>query len=307
MQPIILSGEQIDEAAALLKRGEVIAIPTETVYGLAAPIFNAPAIEKIFFLKNRPLDNPLIAHVATFSMAESIIKDRGALFYRLVHAFWPGPLTLILPKQDTVPLIATARLNTIALRMPSHPIALRLIEAVGEPLVAPSANLSGRPSPTSAAHVLEDFPDRLAAILEGGPCSIGIESTVLSLAGEIPTLLRPGAISRQQIEEVLKMNLAAGSAVDKMLSPGMKYRHYAPKAPIFLVSNLPPSCGTDSFVLSREPTGICVYRPLNAKNLYAFFREADRIHADQIWVLLDSASCADEALMNRLRKAAGEI
>ena len=307
METILLTADKIDLAAEFLKHAEPVAIPTETVYGLAATIFNRPAIEKIFTLKSRPADNPLIAHVATFDMVDRIAQQIPPAFYTLARAFWPGPLSFVLAKREEVPSSVTAGLDTVALRMPSHPVALRLIETVGEPLVAPSANLSGKPSPTCASHVLEDFAGKLVAILDGGPCTVGIESTVLSLTDETPILLRPGAISKDEIEQVLQQTIAVAGSKEQGMSPGMKYRHYAPKAAIHLVMDLPVFCDSASFILSREPTGVSVYRPLQAKCLYSFLREADRIYAGEIWVLLDPISLADEALMNRLRKAAGMI
>lgn len=201
--------------------------------------------------------------------------------------------------------MATAGHPTVAIRMPSHPIALRLIEAMEEPLVAPSANLSGKPSPTNLEHVLEDFEGKLAAVIDGGPCSIGIESTVLSLIGDRPVLLRPGAITKKQIEDVLQMSIGACGDKASPPSPGTKYRHYAPIAPIRLCQELASITEKEPFLLSREPTGIAMYRPLNAKTLYSFLREADRIQTKEIWVLIDPVTALDEALMNRLKKAAG--
>jgi L-threonylcarbamoyladenylate synthase len=308
MDTIQLTTDQIDEAKYFLKKGELVAIPTETVYGLAAPIFSPDSVKKIFSLKKRPPDNPLIVHVASFSMVESLVSHLPAEFARLTQAFWPGPLTLILPKKEAVPDIVTAGHATVAIRMPSHPVALRLIEAMEEPLVAPSANLSGKPSPTTAEHVLEDFQGQLAAILDGGPCSIGIESTVLSLLGDRPMLLRPGAITREQIEDLLQRSILVGGSKDAPPSPGTKYRHYAPIAPVRLSHSLKEiRQGSDEpFILSREPTGLSMYRPLNAKTLYSFLREADQIQAKEIWVLIDPITSSDEALMNRLTRAADQ-
>lgn len=306
MQTIILSTLQIEEAKDFLKKGEPVAIPTETVYGLGAPLFSPVAVQKIFTLKNRPADNPLIAHVASFSMVESLVTALPEPFLRLAHQFWPGPLTFILPKRNTVPDVVTAGHPTIAIRMPSHSVALRLIEAIEEPLVAPSANLSGRPSPTTAEHVLEDFQGKLAAILDGGPCEIGIESTVLSLASDRPILLRPGAIRKEEIEECLNTTISLGGSENTPPAPGMKYRHYSPNAPLRLITNWEGQNPTEElFILSREPTGFGMYRPLSAKTLYSFLREADRIQAKEIWVLVDSVVLADVALLNRLHKAAG--
>jgi L-threonylcarbamoyladenylate synthase len=262
-------------------------------------------VQKIFALKKRPADNPLIVHVASFSMAEALVDHLPQAFHRLARTFWPGPLTLILPKKEIVPSIVTAGHPTIAIRMPAHPAALRLIEAMEEPLAAPSANLSGKPSPTTAEHVLEDFQGTLAAVLDGGPCTIGIESTVLSLVGSMPQLLRPGAISKEQIEQCLQSPISASVHSETPPSPGTKYKHYAPIAPIRLCYDLNALAGReDLFILSREPTPFGTYRPLNAKTLYSFLREADRIHAREIWAYIDPILSRDEALMNRLQRAA---
>ncbi len=297
MSTIVLKEDQIEEAVFFLKQGEPVAIPTETVYGLAAPIFCEEAVKKIFALKKRPQDNPLIAHISSIEMLELIAEEIPDSFARLSRVFWPGPLAMIVRKKEKVSSLVSAGFSTIAVRMPSHPIALKLIESVGEPLVAPSANISGRPSPTTVQHVLEDFNGSLRAVLDGGPCEVGIESTVLSLVHDVPTLFRPGAVTKEQIEDVLQIKVALPRKEDPAPSPGMKYRHYAPKATIQIVKHLPVEAGT---VLSRE------LGTLSARSLYASLREADRRGVETIWVLLDSISESDEALMNRLFRAAGK-
>jgi L-threonylcarbamoyladenylate synthase len=300
MKTRLLKEEDLSLAVSLLKEGEPVAIPTETVYGLAAPIFNLAAIEKIFLLKGRPRDNPLIAHVSSLAMVDQIAQNLPPVFHLLAKTFWPGPLTLVLPKKKSVSSTVSGGHNTIAVRMPSHELALRLIEEVGEPLVAPSANLSGRPSPTQASHVLEDFDGTLSAVLDGGPCQIGLESTVLNLTGSTPSILRPGSITREQIEAVLGITLSTSSG--PVLSPGMKYRHYAPKAPIQIATHLDEVKGP--FLLSREPSPNHLFRPLDGKNFYRHLREADALGVDRIFVLLDPVSKQNDALMNRLQKAA---
>jgi L-threonylcarbamoyladenylate synthase len=294
---LVIDASRIEDAAAILKSGEPVAMPTETVYGLAAPIFDLEAIQKIFSLKKRPSDNPLIAHVSNLAMVETIAQNIPSVFFSLAERFWPGPLTLVLPKKPSVPSLVSQ--TTIAVRMPSHPLALRLIDLVGSPLVAPSANLSGRPSPTCAAHVLSDLGGRLAAILDGGECQFGTESTVLSLVSEVPVLLRPGAITRAQLEEVLG-EVRDPEKGEPILSPGMKYRHYAPQAKVHLTERL-PELPSDAFVLSREPIGF-TYRCLDSKHLYSHLRMADQLEFTDIWILLDSVTRKDEALMNRLEK-----
>ena len=231
-------------------------------------------------------------------MVEMIAEEVPEAFFRLGQAFWPGPFTMIVRKKERVPESVSGGHQTIAIRMPSHPVALALIEAVGEPLVAPSANLSGKPSPTRIEDVLEDLNGSLVAAIDGGSCEVGIESTVLSLVHPVPTLLRPGAITKEQIEQVLQMKIAVGQKGEAALSPGMKYRHYAPKAKIQIVEELPPEA---RFVLSRE------MGTLNTHSFYSRLREADRKGVDLIWVLLDPISKLDEALMNRLFRAAGQL
>ncbi|MDE3046039.1 MAG: threonylcarbamoyl-AMP synthase [Verrucomicrobiota bacterium] len=303
MSTLLLSPNQIDRAVSLLKAGEPVAIPTETVYGLAAPIFNEEGVKKIFFLKGRPSDNPLIAHVTSLEMAEQVVDTSSPHFRPLVNRFWPGPLTLVLPKKERVPDIVSGGHSTLGVRMPKHKIALQLIEAVGEPLVAPSANLSGKPSPTCFEHVLEDFAATLAAVIDGGECSLGIESTVLSLVGETPVILRPGSITREQLEKVLRCSIAIADEKTPAVSPGMKYRHYAPKGTVRIISH--PSEIGGAFVLSKDPISPYLHRPLSAKTFYMYLREADRTGAEVIWVFLDPVSATDEALMNRLLRSAG--
>ena len=198
-----LSPDQLQRAADLLKAGHLVAFPTETVYGLGAPIFSPEAIQSIFKVKGRPADNPLIAHVSSVEQVSRIALEIPEAFYRLAEVFFPGPLTVVLKRRPDVPSIVSAGLETIAVRMPSHPIALKLISLVDEPLVAPSANLSGMPSSTQAEHVLDDFDGKIAAVVDGGKTEIGIESTVINLLGETPILLRPGSISKEALEKVL--------------------------------------------------------------------------------------------------------
>ena len=232
----------IERVASLLRQGEVAAIPTETVYGLAGSAFSADAVKKIFEAKGRPQDNPLIVHISDLEMLPTVAGRIPEDAYKLAKAFWPGPLTVILPKKDTVPAVVSAGLDTVAVRFPSHPVAAAIIRAAGLPLAAPSANLSGFPSPTEAQHVIDDLTGRVAAIVDGGPCGFGIESTVVTLAGETPRLLRPGVITREQLEEVLGKTVEIDPAVLSPLqdgqaaaSPGMKYKHYAPNAKLTVI------------------------------------------------------------------------
>lgn len=301
MKTQIVDASKIFMAAELLKRGEPIVFPTETVYGLGAPIFIPEAIEKIFSLKGRPADNPLIVHVASIEEALTLTEDIPPSFFLLANRFWPGPLALVLKRHPRVPQNVSAGQPTIAIRMPSHPIALQLIRAVGSPLAAPSANLSGRPSPTCAQDAAEDLEGKVALILDGGPCSIGIESTVLSLVGPTPTLLRPGQITKEEIEEVLQQEIALPHLGAAIVSPGMKYRHYAPKARLRLVYNREDLQG--SCLFSREP--LKGERLLSKQTLFAEFRDADRRGESLIEIYCDPMIEKDAALMNRLLKAQG--
>ena len=238
--PVKQRGE-IEALAALLRAGEVVAIPTETVYGLAANAFDPAAVKKIFLAKGRPQDNPLIVHIADISALYEIAAEVPDAALRLAEAYWPGPLIVILPKKDAIPDEVSAGLSTVAVRMPSHPAARAIIKAAGLPLAAPSANISGFPSPTDAETVCDDMMGRVAAIADGGNCDFGIESTVVTLATPTPRLLRPGAITVEQLEAVLGQvdvdeavlhPLQAGAVA---ASPGMKYKHYAPKAQLYIV------------------------------------------------------------------------
>ena len=234
--------ESIEYAGELLRRGEIVAIPTETVYGIAADCTNGDAVRKIFVAKGRPQDNPLIVHIASREMLKGVVSNFPARAEKLADRFWPGPLTMILPRGDRLCDATCAGLDSVGVRYPSHPVAQAVIRAAGTPLSAPSANLSGKPSPTTAADVLTDMDGRLPLILDGGACMAGVESTVLSLMGEVPVLLRPGYVTKEQIEETLGQRIEVAAAVtqavgmdERVLSPGMKYKHYAPEAELTLV------------------------------------------------------------------------
>ncbi|MGV2939485.1 L-threonylcarbamoyladenylate synthase [Mesobacillus sp. LC4] len=230
---------QIVEAAQKLKQNEVVAFPTETVYGLGSNAKSDEAVMKIFEAKGRPGDNPLIIHIAKREQIHSFVKEIPEQAAVLMDAFWPGPLTIILEKKDgALSEKATAGLSTVAVRMPDHPVALALIEASGLPLAAPSANLSGKPSPTTANHVADDLTGRIAGIVNGGATGVGLESTVVDCTGEIPAILRPGGVTKEQLEEIVGEVLVDPALKDSgqaPKSPGMKYRHYAPNAPFYLV------------------------------------------------------------------------
>ncbi len=311
----ILTDQEIEVAVRLLQEGEIVAFPTETVYGLGAAIFNPSAIEKIYRAKNRPADNPLIAHIADFCQADRIAHSLPREFFLLAEHFWPGPLTMLAFKQPEVPHLASAGLSTIGLRMPSHPLALRLIEAVGEPLVAPSANLSGKPSATCVSHVLQDFQGKIAAVIDGGDCRVGLESTVLDLTDPAgPIILRPGMITPEDLESIIGQEVRLYSVLEekeKPRSPGMKYRHYAPEAIVSLYTDRkelerqweqkPETC----CVLAPSGTALrCPYLPLLPHTLYAELRAADQKGYRRILIFCDGEVLKNTALMNRLLKAA---
>ena len=227
--------EDLRAAALALREGNLVAIPTETVYGLAADALNERAVASIFRAMGRPADNPLIVHIANVGDLETYAYP-NEWAYRLAERFWPGPLTMILPKKNIIPSIVSAGLDSVALRFPAHPVAQALIRYSGCPIAAPSANLSGKPSGTTAQHVLHDFGDHISGVVDGGACACGLESTVVSLLGDHPILLRPGFVTPEQIREVLP-TLTVARAVEeelkqdeKVLSPGLAHRHYAPDA-----------------------------------------------------------------------------
>lgn len=235
--------EDIETAAAILKRGGLVAMPTETVYGLAANALDGEAVRHIFEAKGRPMDNPLIVHVAEFSDIGrlDLVSEIPEKAIRLAKAFWPGPLTVIMKKGAAIPDEVSAGLDTVAIRLPSHPTAQALLKTSALALAAPSANTSGKPSPTTAKHVADDMDGKIDAVLDGGSCSVGVESTVITLAADVPRILRPGIITREEIEAVIgavevdKAVLHQLEHHEKASSPGMKYKHYAPKAKVILL------------------------------------------------------------------------
>ena len=238
----------ISEAAALLFGGDLVAFPTETVYGLGANALDPAAVAKIYARKGRPATSPLIVHVDSIAMAKTLAREWSGAAQTLTEMFWPGPLTLVLPKRTIVPAIVTAGLDSVGIRMPSHPMALELISAVGMPLAAPSANRFMQLSPTTAQHVRAAFGENFP-VLDGGPCTVGIESTVVRIAGHEIKLLRPGGISRAQIENALGKPILSADQIEGDAAhpaPGMHARHYSPRTPLFLVrdpKDLPPGLG----------------------------------------------------------------
>ena len=240
----------IDEAAAVLREGGLCAFPTETVYGLGGNALNPEASAKIYAAKGRPSDNPLIAHISCLEEIGPLTSNFGSDARILAERFWPGPMTMVLPKTELVPKTTTGGLDTVAVRMPSHPVARELIRRAGVPVAAPSANLSGRPSPTTAAHCMEDLNGRVEMILDGGSCQIGVESTIVDVTCEPPMLLRPGAVTLEMLCEALGLEVEKDPVLEgeaspdlKPKAPGMKYRHYAPKAPMTVVCPKGPDSG----------------------------------------------------------------
>lgn len=318
----------INSAAEILKMQGIVAIPTETVYGLAASAYSDSAIKKVFEAKGRPQDNPLIVHISNIEMLKEVAVNVPESAYKCAKAFWPGPFTMILPKGEGIAESVSAGLDTVAVRMPSDKTARDIIDKSGLPLAAPSANASGSPSPTTADHVLYDLDGKIDAVVMGGVCEVGVESTVVSLVGEKPRLLRPGAVTPEQLLEVLP-DLVIDNAVlselkagEKAASPGMKYKHYAPKTQTYLVE-----AGSDLFVDfvngKQNSAAICfseeyddikihkiVYGALSdestlAKNLFSALREVDTLSVEAVYVHAPQKTGVGLAVYNRLIRAAG--
>lgn len=233
---------KLDEAADIMKHGGLAAFPTETVYGLGGDAMQKEAARRIYAAKGRPSDNPLIVHICRLSQLDELVSYVSPAARKLAEKYWPGPLTMVFPKAEGVPDETTGGLDTVAVRFPVHPVAMELIARTGTFIAAPSANISGRPSTTTAAHCIEDLTGRVDAIVDGGDCEIGLESTILDVSAEVPQLLRPGAVTTEMIEETLGLRIGEDAAVKGPLAegvrpkaPGMKYRHYAPKAQMILV------------------------------------------------------------------------
>ena len=323
--------EAIDEAAGLILQGQCVAFPTETVYGLGANALDNEAVLGIFRAKNRDADNPLIAHVASMESVENYAycTDKA---YRIMEKFWPGALTLVLPKKACIAPAVSCGLDTVAVRMPANSVALDLIKRAGVPVAAPSANMSGKPSPTKASHVYSDMNGRIPLILDGGQCALGIESTVLDLTGEIPLILRPGLVTPEQLSavcgkvEVHSAALAQLKDGEKAASPGMKYKHYAPDAPLYLVTGSNITAKIQELYNDAEKEGKkpCIIAPKTHKNIYTgnvilcgdgsagnaaheiydVLRRCDETDVDIIFAEGYETGGEGLALMNRLLRAA---
>lgn len=317
-------------AGELLRKGELVGMPTETVYGLSANALDGKAIEKIFKAKGRPMDNPLIVHIADISQVKDLVSSFPEKAQALAKAFWPGALTIVMPCSKNVPTQVTAGLSTVAVRFPSHKTALEIIKRAGVPLAAPSANLSGSPSPTTAQHVYNDLNGKIPLIIDGGESNVGVESTVITVATEVPTLLRPGGITVEQLENVIgKINIDKG--VTQMLdanavvaSPGMKYKHYSPKAHIIILKG-----GKTEYInyinnYKDDNTGALCYNSdiseLNvpyvslgdeidyisqAHNLFSALRQLDEMGLKTVYAHCPSTEGVGLAVYNRLIRSAG--
>lgn len=331
MDTFLLNNSENDllKAAEHIKNGNVVGLPTETVYGLGADATNEAAVRAIFAAKGRPADNPLIVHLADFSDAVKFTSSIPELAYRLAERFCPGPLTMVLPKNDRIPMVTSGGLDTVGIRIPSHPVMHRIIELSGCPIAAPSANTSGYPSPTTAGHVMRDMQGKIAAIVDGGQSDFGVESTVISFDSEDTVrILRPGAVTREMLLEVcgdVIIDPAILHEVEegaKVASPGMKYKHYSPKADIIMVeSNLDEflnvvekNYGEDVYALIFDgDTGSCPYRHMTygsdssqqAHLLFQRLRELDEAGAKKVYVRAPSPEGIGLAVYNRLIRAAG--
>lgn len=302
----------IEEASHLLKRGGIVGMPTETVYGLAARTFDEIAIARVYELKGRPTDNPLIAHVGSIEHAVGLVAEWSETAEAVARAFWPGPVSIVLERAEHVPAMATGGRGSIAIRMPAHPVAVRLLEVLGEPLSAPSANRSGAVSPTTAQHVAEEFPEEDLMILDGEACEVGLESTVVDLrTPEEARLLRPGSIRVEALEAIVgKVEVVSVSEQDH--APGTSLKHYAPKTPVELVDSFDGASASDAVIrfAAAAPEESCIDITLGtepdtvARGLYEALRNADRAGAKRILVERSPAFGEWSAIADRLRRAA---
>lgn len=330
MKTLHLDETNLTQAANILLSGGIVAIPTETVYGLAGSVFNPQAIKKIFAAKGRPSDNPLIVHISDIGEIYNIVSYFSPKAKKLAEKFWPGPLTIILPKNKNIPDEVTAGMDSVAVRFPSNKIAREIIKKSGVPLVAPSANLSGKPSPTQFSHVVKDLDGKVDAIIDGGNCDIGVESTVVSFLQDTPKLLRPGAITPEDIEktigkiEIDKSVFEKISSNQKVLSPGTKYKHYSPKAKVIMVKapseifskyvNFNYSPGVIALCLDEDISYLKVpyisYGSIKnsmeqAHNIFDKLRKTDELNAKLVYAHFYENDEVSIAVYNRLVRAAG--
>jgi len=314
MRTKIFTSRQLKEAAQLIKQGELVAFPTETVYGLGANALDSKAVKKIFKVKGRPSDNPLIVHIAKKEQLYKIAYIKPETI-KIIQKFWPGPLTIILKNKKNIPKEVTGGLDTIAVRMPKNKIALKLIELAGVPIAAPSANISGKPSGTSFEHVWEDFSGKIAGIIKAKRCEIGLESTVIDLTTKTPILLRPGGFDFEELSAVLPNLIFVSNKkirIKKAKSPGMKYKHYSPNAKVILF---------EQRAINKMKSYQIKYKKLNkkvkiiisqktkkfAKELFNIFRQCDKEKVDIILISSIDENKIGLAIMNRIKKAASKI
>lgn len=314
----------IDKAAEILKNGGIVGMPTETVYGLAANALDENAVRSIFVAKGRPQDNPLIVHISRMEMLDELVKEIPDIAMKLAESFWPGPLTMIFPKAAVIPDVTSGGLDTVAVRMPSAPAAKALIDACGFPLAAPSANLSGSPSPTTAMHVFNDMNGKIPMIIDGGECSCGVESTVICFKDGKIRILRPGGVTAEMLAEYADVEIDPAVCRkpddnEKVLSPGMKYKHYSPSANVIIVDkhgtdfidycNDNISGKTRALGIGVEAEGIFVdygsNSDIQAQRLFALLRQADDDQIDTVFVEMPSVDGVGLAVYNRLLRAAG--
>lgn len=337
VDPRHIDTDVMEQAGKLIAEGELVAFPTETVYGLGGDALDPDASRKIYAAKGRPSDNPLIVHIADFDDMKRVAREVPEQAKKLADAFWPGPLTMIVWKSDAVPEATTGGMQTVAVRMPNHPVALELIRRSGCLIAAPSANTSGRPSPTEAQHVAEDLSGKIAMILDGGPVGIGIESTIIDLTEEKPMILRPGYITPEMLSEVLQEEVVidpgiiAADDTRKPKAPGMKYKHYAPKAEMIIVDGAQDAVihkineltaakraeGKKVAVIATDETkdrydaqvilsmGKRADEDAIAQHLYKILRECDELDVGEIYSECFQTPRIGQAIMNRLLKAAG--
>ncbi len=318
------------EAANLLKAGQLVAIPTETVYGLAAQIYDDNAVKNIFKVKGRPQDNPIIVHISSLSMLQELVCDIPNVACDIIDKFWPGPLTIIFKKNKCISDIITCGMDTVAIRFPVHPVAQKIISYTGIPLAAPSANLSGKPSPTSASHCLHDLNGKIPLIVDGGTCDVGVESTVISVVSEKPTILRPGIISLEEIKEIVPEAVVSDSVLravrsdEKVESPGMKYKHYSPNCDVVLVDSDQEHfveyvnkkaidgdyaiCFQEEYTLLDTPSlvyGSVIDAEEQAHNVFEVLRKIELMGAKRVYIHAPKQTGKALAVMNRLIRAAG--
>lgn len=321
------SQENIEFCSKLIADGQVVGIPTETVYGLAGDATNSEAIKKIFEAKGRPQDNPLIVHIAELSALYDLVEEIPPIALILAENFWPGPLTMVFQKKAIIPYETSGGLDTVGIRIPAHPLALKLIKACGKPLAAPSANLSGSPSPTTAQHVFDDLSSKIPAVIDGGACEVGVESTVISFENNGVRLLRPGFISVDALKEYVDVFVDKGVSEmldesEKVMSPGMKYKHYSPKANIIIIEASFKSyreyCiknfAQNTFCVVFDDEDDLIGLPHltygntseeQAQQLFDKLRELDKLNAKTVFFRCPSKIGVGLAVFNRLLRAAG--